>query len=210
MTQVGTQSRPASVDLRSRLGVIRDQGHRPTCLAFAASAAHESTLALAEYLSVEALHFFASARDALPGEGTTIDAVVTALEFTGQCMESDWPYGAPGLVNTAAIFRRAPSIRESSDPLTFTLDSLATGRVVVIALTLTEAWFSPDCDGRIPSSNSEDESIGGHAVAAIGYDEPRQYVLVRNSWGMEWGDGGYGRLSYESLRQSVREAFAVV
>lgn len=210
MTQVGTQSRPASIDLRSRLGVIRDQGHRPTCLAFAASAAHESTLALAEYLSVEALHFFANAGDSHPGEGTTIDAVVTALELNGQCMESDWPYGAPGLMNTAAIFHRAPSIRESSDPLTFTLDSLATGRVVVIAITLTEAWFSPDCDGRIPSSNSEGESLGGHAVAAIGYDEPRQYVLVRNSWGIEWGDGGYGRLSYESLRQSALEAFAVV
>ena len=209
MTQVDTQSRPASIDLRSRLGVIRDQGQRPTCLAFAASAAHESTLPLAEYLSVEALHFFANARDAHSGEGATIDAVVTALEFNGQCMESDWPYGAPGLVNTAAIFHRSPSIRESSDPLTFTLDSLATGRVVVIALTLTEAWFNPDSDGRIPSSNPKDKSLGGHAVAATGYDEPRQYVLVRNSWGTEWGDGGYGRLSYESLRQSAREVFAV-
>ena len=49
--------------------------------------------------------------------------------------------------------------------------------------------------------------LGGHAVVAVGYDDARVIentnpgggkttgaILVRNSWGTEWGDRGYGWL----------------
>lgn len=209
MTPEGDGARPTSIELRSRLGAIRDQGLRPTCLAFAASAAHEATRGVSEYLSVEALHAFAKSRDGEPGEGTTIDAVVAALEFDGQCRELDWPYGQSSLTNQAADFFQAGSARRTDDPLSFTLDSLAAGRVVVVALTLTEAWLHPGPDGRIRPPEPNDAHLGGHAVAATGYDEDGQYLTVRNSWGGQWGDGGYGRLSYESFLRFVHEVFTV-
>jgi C1A family cysteine protease len=34
-------------------------------------------------------------------------------------------------------------------------------------------------------------AIGGHAILAVGYDEKRKVLIVRNSWGSEWGDKGY-------------------
>ena len=209
MTPEGEASRPTSIDLRGRLSAIRDQGLRPTCLAFAASAAHEFTLGERQYLSVEALHAFAKSRDHEPGGGTTIDATVAALELDGQCRESDWPYGQPSLANEAAEFFRATSDRRADDLLSFTLDSLAAGRVVVVALMLTEAWYHPGPDGRIRPPESGDAQLGGHAVTATGYDEVEQYLMVRNSWGDLWGDGGYGRLPYESFLRSVHEVFTV-
>ena len=51
--------------------------------------------------------------------------------------------------------------------------------------------------------------MGGHAVVAIGYDDevaienalcdvPTEgALLVRNSWGTDWGEGGYGWLPYD-------------
>jgi C1A family cysteine protease len=49
----------------------------------------------------------------------------------------------------------------------------------------------------------------GHAVVAVGYDDTRKIkntltnkttkgaLLVRNSWGVGWGDQGYGWMPYD-------------
>jgi len=39
--------------------------------------------------------------------------------------------------------------------------------------------------------------MGGHAVLAVGYDDERKALLVRNSWGSQWGIEGYFWLPYE-------------
>lgn len=40
-------------------------------------------------------------------------------------------------------------------------------------------------------------SLGGHAVSLVGYDDSKQAFLIRNSWGPEWGDKGFVYISYE-------------
>jgi C1A family cysteine protease len=37
---------------------------------------------------------------------------------------------------------------------------------------------------------------GYHAVAVIGYSDPGQYLIVKNSWGKRWGDGGFMYISF--------------
>ncbi|MEB3169272.1 MAG: C1 family peptidase, partial [Synechococcaceae cyanobacterium] len=52
--------------------------------------------------------------------------------------------------------------------------------------------------------------LGGHAIDAVGYDdnlkikntnggatETTGALLIRNSWGTQWGSGGYGWLPYQ-------------
>ena len=64
--------------------------------------------------------------------------------------------------------------------------------------------------GEIPFPIPGEKVIGGHAVMAIGYDdkakikntnpggvEYRGALLIRNSWGLDWGRNGYGWLPYE-------------
>lgn len=38
--------------------------------------------------------------------------------------------------------------------------------------------------------------VGGHAVVAVGYQDEKEQVIIRNSWGKGWGDIGYGYLPY--------------
>jgi len=38
--------------------------------------------------------------------------------------------------------------------------------------------------------------MGGHAVACYGYDDEKQLLSVRNSWGQSWGDHGNFYLPY--------------
>ncbi|MEO1404624.1 MAG: C1 family peptidase, partial [Cyanobacteria bacterium J06635_1] len=71
--------------------------------------------------------------------------------------------------------------------------------------------------GYIPYPDpKKDKQVGGHAAMAVGYDDfkimptvsrpqpcdrnqgPRRgALLIRNSWGPEWGQGGYGWLPYD-------------
>lgn len=39
---------------------------------------------------------------------------------------------------------------------------------------------------------------GGHVVAMMGYDDNEQCWIVKNSWGREWGEDGWFRLSYDA------------
>jgi C1A family cysteine protease len=44
-----------------------------------------------------------------------------------------------------------------------------------------------------------EELKGGHAVLAVGYDDRRNAVLARNSWGPDWGIGGYFWMPYKFI-----------
>lgn len=41
--------------------------------------------------------------------------------------------------------------------------------------------------------------LGGHAVSLIGYDDTERAFIIRNSWGVNWGESGFGRVSYDDI-----------
>lgn len=44
---------------------------------------------------------------------------------------------------------------------------------------------------------------GGHAVLGVGYDDGKQLLKFRNSWGPSWGEQGYGYLPYAYFNSSL-------
>jgi len=52
----------------------------------------------------------------------------------------------------------------------------------------------------IPNIRTED-CLGGHCVVAVGYDDAKNggCIIVRNSWGTSWGDGGYFYMPYKVI-----------
>lgn len=82
-----------SVDLRASFGAARNQGSRPTCLAFAASDAHAALREGWVPLSCE-YAFFQAQRHAgrMPSTGALLSSMLEALRKNGQPQESGWPY----------------------------------------------------------------------------------------------------------------------
>ena len=46
----------------------------------------------------------------------------------------------------------------------------------------------------VTTPNGEDN---GHAVVLIGYDDERKIWIIKNSWGINWGENGYGYIPYD-------------
>lgn len=53
--------------------------------------------------------------------------------------------------------------------------------------------------GVAPIPTVNDSALGGHAVVAIGYDDSKNALIVRNSWGTGWGQNGYFYMPYEYI-----------
>jgi len=56
--------------------------------------------------------------------------------------------------------------------------------------------------GVVPMPSPSEQTVGGHAVMAVGYDDSQQQFIVRNSWGTGWGMAGYFTMPYAYLIQS--------
>jgi len=70
--------------------------------------------------------------------------------------------------------------------------------------------------GAFPYPTPGEARVGGHAIVACGYDDAKNVTntlsggvttkgafLIRNSWGPDWGDGGYGWLPYKYIRTGL-------
>ena len=80
-------------DLRCHFGASRDQGTRPTCLAFAASDFHAALRGGWIPLSCEFAFYHAQRRGRRkPTEGADLASMLDALREDGQPVETDWPY----------------------------------------------------------------------------------------------------------------------
>ena len=50
--------------------------------------------------------------------------------------------------------------------------------------------------GGIYEHDPDAELRGGHVVVIIGYNDSENYLICKNSWGTNWGEDGYFRISY--------------
>lgn len=56
------------------------------------------------------------------------------------------------------------------------------------------------------------EDVGGHTMTVVGYDDTRYggAFEVINSWGTDWGDGGFTWITYDDFDRFVKEGYQMV
>lgn len=203
-----------SVDLRASFGPARNQGPRPTCLAFAASDAHAGLRAGWRPLSCEYVFYQAQRRAGRPPDtGALLSSMLVALRENGQPEEAGWPYLSTTPSDAAAwsppadigaLFgRNGATAPHSVDQMIKELDQ---GRPVIVLMMLSRAFYQRNLQGVVdPAPGEQPEPERRHAVVAVGHGmvDRQRAVLVRNSWGPGWGDAGYGWLTEQFLAPRI-------
>jgi len=76
-----------------------------------------------------------------------------------------------------------------------------------------------DSTGAIPYPCGDENAEWGHAVMAVGYDDDKEItntrcgkttkgaILIRNSWGRNWGEDGYGWIPYDYVLDGLAMDF---
>jgi hypothetical protein len=193
-------------DLRPLFGEARNQGRRPTCLAFAASDAHAALRPGWTPLSCEFAFYQAQRRAGRPpGSGALLSAMLEALRKDGQPEESGWPYLATTPIDAASwrppdnvgpLFGRGGETRAPS--LDRIIQELDDDRPSILLLMLSRAFYAPFPEAIIhPGAGEGPDPARRHAVVAVAHGtvEGERAVLVRDSWGLKWGDAGFGWLT---------------
>ena len=208
---------PQSVDLRADCPPVFDQGSLGSCTANAGVAARMMLNDITQMLSRLFLYYKERELEGTTAtdSGATMRSVCKALQRYGVCRESLWPYipndfAIPPTplaeinamlyrIDTYATFDSASPAAELSQIRTF----LATQRQPVLAGIDVYDSFETTAtqrSGVIPMPDPATEQLlGGHALLFVGYDDVKRQILFRNSWGVQWGDGGYGWLPYDYI-----------
>jgi C1A family cysteine protease len=194
------------IDL-SKWVTIHDQGPQATAAAFAAITAMETSLAKQGkplLLSARYVYEKTKQHDELPRDaGTWLTTVAYVIEQFGAPLESAWPYKAEAKVNWKKLDINAQYYKANVFRLNSVKDILSylrMGRPIIAGLQIYEHWFDSKT-GIIPHPSKSDGIVGGHAITIVGYDPRKSEIRFANSWGISWGNRGFGSMEEKVLEK---------
>ena len=182
--------------------------------------------AAGKYIDASRLFLYKATRDLLHWTGDTgayLRSTIGALALFGVPPEEYWPYSIAsfdkeptafcyafaGDFRAIEYYRLDPAGTSPSSLLTRIKANLGAGLPSVFGFTVYNSISQAATTGKIPYPTTGEKVAGGHAIVAIGYDDNLKItntntgasttgsLIIRNSWGPKWGDGGYGYLPYD-------------
>jgi C1A family cysteine protease len=220
---------PTSIDLRGGCSLVENQGRIGSCTANALAGNLEFLELLdltdqdsddpalfksGRFENVSRLFIYYNERS-LDGttdqdRGSSLRTGIKSLVNWGSCREVLWDYllknvfKKPSPKSYEEARRRKIQSYYRIESLAEMKQCLALGYPFVFGFAVYESFESPKVaqTGIMPIPGKDEDMLGGHAVMAVGYDDKRRCLLIRNSWGAAWGLGGYFWMPYEIANDS--------
>jgi C1A family cysteine protease len=205
---------PKVVDLRNLCPPVYNQGLLGSCTANAIGGAFQYELInqKAPVFMPSRLFIYYNERvienDINIDGGAQLRDGIKTVHKQGVCPEEMWPYNPnefaqkPHLVcYTEALKHQVLSYHRVTRDIKQMKNSLAEGHPFVFGFTVYENFEGTHIakTGILNLPKKTEKLMGGHAVVAVGYDDPSERFIVRNSWGEDWGQKGYFTMPYDYL-----------
>lgn len=189
--------------------------------------------AFGKHIDASRLFLYKATRNLLHWTGDTgafLRSTMGALVLFGVPPEEYWPYIIANYEKEPSAFcyafaqnyqaisyyRLDPPGTNTTDLLTHIRTNLSVGLPSMFGFTVYSSYQQVATTGNIPFPTPGEKIEGGHAVVAAGYNdnikiknsntggiETTGALLLRNSWGTTWGDGGYGWLPYDYVLKGL-------
>ena len=204
---------PPKADLRAKCPPVYNQGHLGSCTANALGGAFQygqTKQGRATFMPSRLFLYYnerVMMNTVAYDSGAYIRDGIKSLNTTGICKETLWPYDItkfaikppPACYTQAKVNEISAYLRLDNNIITLK-GCLAEGFPFVFGFTVYDSFYKITSNGIMPMPNfSKEKRIGGHAVMAVGYDDSKQMVLIRNSWGPGWGMAGYFWMPYNYI-----------
>ncbi|XZF13417.1 C1 family peptidase [Chitinophagaceae bacterium MMS25-I14] len=209
---------PTKVDMTKKCPPVYDQGQLGSCTANAIGAAFQF-----EQMKQNVSDFVPSRLFIYYNErviehtvnsdaGAQIRDGIKSINKSGVCPENMWPYDIGKFTKkpaakcyTEAEKHQALSYMRMNNTVSQLKGCLADGFPFVFGFTVYGSFESAKVaqSGHLQLPNLQKEKVvGGHAVMAVGYDDSKNWFIIRNSWGTGWGLKGYFTMPYDYLTDS--------
>ena len=215
---------PLFVDLSDRFPKPRNQGAQSSCVAWAVGYAvrsyYNSAPGRGSRLRAHQIPSPAYIYDTIrwPNPscnlGTQISDALDLLK-KGVISHAEYPYDdrlcrlpRPSQLTLTSKFRIVDWVVVNTRILDQVKAELANGHPVIVGMRPNQEFYQLRGQ-KVWHAGVPKIDDGHHAIAIVGYFELGQYFLIMNSWGTGWGDGGFGRISYDTFRRRVKRGFSM-
>jgi C1A family cysteine protease len=204
-----------NIDLRDKCPDIYNQESLGSCTANALAFGYEYTELIQhnkkEFMPSRLFIYYNERviEDAVPTDsGASLSDGIKTLKNIGVCPESQWKYdiSAFAVKPTDECYKTAKLHQINSyyaikQELNQLKSALIQGFPIVFGFVVYSNFedISVKNAGIMKMPTDNDTIVGGHAVAAVGFDDKNKHFIIRNSWGVEWGDKGYFYMPYDYI-----------
>ncbi len=199
------QDYPRRLDWSSYAGPVVYQGHCNSCVAFASVATLETLVSLKEGRQIDLSEQFVwscGAKRTCP-QGWSPTSAVIFLSSKGTVSEFCMPYESVEGKDIECSQRCASwedeivkieSYKQISGHFVLKLDEVVAALQdgpILGKMTVYEdfKYYKSGIYEHLSGKR-----LGGHSVSIMGYDLDEGYFIAKNSWGTQWGEGGYFRI----------------
>lgn len=225
---------PETLDLRKAEWKINDQGTTGSCVGWATADSllrwhfvKEGIITPTELLSIRFIWMASKETDEFSSRpstfieiaGTSLKAALdiarnygcvtdSILSFNNSKLYGGTESSFFTLASRLKILNYFNLIKDTSSKITDWKNWIAAGNgPILVRLNVDDTWINASITAGILDEYDPTSLRGGHAVSIVGYTKDR--LIIRNSWGDNWGDKGFAYASFNYAEKAFTEAYGI-
>ena len=222
---------PSKVDLSDLMPPVGNQGQQSSCVAWSTAYANKSYHEYVErkdkgtwtyksgnapnYKNLFSPAFIYNQINGGKDNGSSISDAMALIVSKGALPWEAMPYTeknylkqpTPDQLQLAAKYKAKEFQRLRYNEPNEIKNQLAQGRPVVVGILINENIYEI---GKKIYNEAKGANLGGHAITLVGYDDSTNAFKYQNSWGVEWGDKGFGYIDYKYFTKVCKSAFVMI